>query len=75
MGTIGKIVEGALFPMLKLVAGQNGKYRRVAGINVVECIDLIVFCRPNELVVTTGINFPHQDTSLEQLVKLAYTKK
>jgi len=75
MGTIGKIVEGALFPMLTLVAGQSGMYRRVAGINVVENIDLIMFCRPNELVVTTGINFPHQNTSLEQLVKLAYTKK
>lgn len=75
MGTIGKIVEGALFPMLTLVAGQSGMYRRVRGINVVESIDLIMFCRPNELIVTTGINFPHQNTSLEQLVKLAYTKK
>jgi len=75
MGTIGKIVEGALFPMLTLVAGQSGMYRRVTGINVVESSDLIMFCRPNELVVTTGINFPHQNTSLEQLVKLAYTKK
>ncbi|QUW23600.1 PucR family transcriptional regulator ligand-binding domain-containing protein [Sporosarcina sp. Marseille-Q4063] len=75
MGTIGKIVEGALFPMLTLVAGQSGMHRKVRGINVVESIDLIMFCRPNELVVTTGINFPHQNTSLEQLVKLAYTKK
>ncbi|MCZ2259941.1 PucR family transcriptional regulator [Sporosarcina sp. G11-34] len=75
MGTIGKIVEGALFPMLTLVAGQGGMYRRVTGINVLESIDLTMFCRPNELVVTTGINFPHQNTSLEQLVKLAYTKK
>jgi PucR family transcriptional regulator, proline-responsive transcriptional activator len=75
MATIGKILEGALFPMLTLVAGQSGMYRRVRGINVVESVDLIMFCRPNELVVTTGINFPHQNTSLEQLVKLAYTKK
>ncbi|WP_210471516.1 PucR family transcriptional regulator [Sporosarcina sp. 6E9] len=75
MATIRNIVEGALFPMLTLVAGQSGMYRRVRGINVVESIDLIMFCRPNELVVTTGINFPHQNTSLKQLVKLAYTKK
>ncbi|MEK4230189.1 PucR family transcriptional regulator [Solibacillus sp. FSL H8-0538] len=75
MGTIHKIVEGAQFPMLTLVAGYNGMYRKVTGINVVESIDLIMFCRPNELVVTTGINFPHQDASLEQLVKLAYSKK
>lgn len=75
MGTIRKIVEGALFPMLTLVAGQSGMYRKVTGINVVESIDLIMFCRPNELVVTTGINFSHQNSSLEQLVKLAYTKK
>lgn len=75
MGTIRKIVEGVQFPMLTLVAGHSGMYRRVTGINVVESIDLIMFCRPNELVVTTGVNFSHQDTSLEQLVKLAYAKK
>jgi len=75
MGTIGKMVEGALFPMLTLVAGHNGLYRRVTGINVVECPDLIMFCRPNELVVTTGVNFPHKNTSLLKLVKLAHTKK
>ncbi|KOS69095.1 transcriptional regulator [Lysinibacillus contaminans] len=75
MGTIRKIVEGTQFPMLTLVAGHNGMYRRVTGVNVVESIDLIMFCRPNELVVTTGVNFSHQDTSLEQLVKLAYAKK
>lgn len=75
MGTIQKIVEGALFPMLTLVAGQSGMYRKVTGINVVENIDLIMFCRPNELVVTTGINIAHQNSSLEQLVKLAYSKK
>lgn len=63
MGTIGKIVEGALFPMLTLVAGQSGMYRRVIGINIVESIDLIMFCRPNELFFTTDINFPHQNTS------------
>jgi len=75
MGTIRKIVEGAQFPMLKLVAGHNGTSRRVTGINVVESIDLIMFCRPNELVVTTGINLSSDGNSLEQLVKLAFTKK
>ncbi|MGE7091827.1 PucR family transcriptional regulator [Lysinibacillus sp. NPDC048646] len=75
MGTIRKIVEGVQFPMLTLVAGFSGLYRRVTGINVVESIDLIMFCRPNELVVTTGINLAQQDDSLEQLVKLAYSKK
>lgn len=75
MGTIRKIVEGAQFPMLTLIAGHSGMYRKVTGINVVESIDLVIFCRPNELVVTTGINFSHQNTSLEQLVKLAFTKK
>ncbi|MGE7946586.1 PucR family transcriptional regulator [Lysinibacillus sp. NPDC093688] len=74
MGTIRKIVEGVQFPMLTLVAGHNGTYRRVTGINVVESIDLIMFCRPNELVVTTGINLSSGD-SLEQLVKLAFAKK
>lgn len=75
MGTIGKIVEGNLFPMLTLVAGQSGMYRRVTGINIVESSDLIMFCRPHELVVTTGINLSHQNTSLEELVKMAHTKK
>ena len=75
MGTIRKIVEGVQFPMLTLVAGHNGTYRRVTGINVVESIDLIMFCRPNELVVTTGINLSFDGDSLEQLVKLAFTKK
>ncbi|MEB2300987.1 PucR family transcriptional regulator ligand-binding domain-containing protein [Lysinibacillus xylanilyticus] len=74
MGTIRKIVEGVQFPMLTLVAGHNGTYRRVTGINVVESIDLIMFCRPNELVVTTGINLSSGE-SLEQLVKLAFAKK
>lgn len=74
MGTIRKIVEGVQFPMLTLVAGQSGTYRRVTGINVVESIDLIMFCRPNELVVTTGINLSSQG-DLEQLVKLAFSKK
>ena len=75
MGTIRQIVEGAQFPMLTLVAGQGGMYRRVTGINVVESIDLVIFCRPNELVVSTGINFSHQNASLEQLVKLVFAKK
>lgn len=75
MGTIRKIVEGIQFPMLTLVAGHSGTYRRVTGINVVESNDLIMFCRPNELVVTTGINLDAQEDSLEQLVKQAYAKK
>jgi len=75
MGTIRKIVEGVHFPMLTLVAGHSGTYRRVTGINVVESSDLIMFCRPNELVVTTGIHLDAQQDSLEQLVKQAYTKK
>ncbi|MBL3729125.1 PucR family transcriptional regulator [Lysinibacillus sp. HST-98] len=75
MGTIRKIVEGVHFPMLTLVAGHSGTYRRVTGINVVESSDLIMFCRPNELVVTTGIHLDAQQDSLEHLVKQAYTKK
>ncbi|UZN00751.1 PucR family transcriptional regulator ligand-binding domain-containing protein [Lysinibacillus sp. MHQ-1] len=75
MGTIRKIVEGVQFPMLTLVAGHSGTYRRVTGINVVESNDLIMFCRPNELVVTTGINLDADEDSLEQLVKQAYAKK
>jgi len=77
MGTIRKIVEGVQFPMLTLVAGHSGTYRRVTGINVVESSDLIMFCRPNELVVTTGINLDADadEDSLVQLVKQAYSKK
>ncbi|WP_375105567.1 PucR family transcriptional regulator [Lysinibacillus fusiformis] len=75
MGTIRKIVEGVQFPMLTLVAGHSGTYRRVTGINVVESNDLIMFCRPNELVVTTGIHLNADVNSLEKLVKQAYAKK
>lgn len=75
MGTIRKIVEGSQFPMLTLVAGQRGMYRRVTGINVIESIDLMMFCRPNELLVTTGVHFMHKETFLEQLVQLAFSKK
>lgn len=75
MGTIRKIVESIQFPMLTLVAGQSGMYRRVTGINVVESIDLMIFCRPNELLVTTGVHSTHQETFLEQLVQLAFSKK
>ncbi|MEK5231529.1 PucR family transcriptional regulator ligand-binding domain-containing protein [Lysinibacillus sp. FSL K6-0232] len=75
MGTIRKMVEGIQFPMLTLVAGHSGTYRRVTGINVVESLDLMMFCRPNELVVTTGIHIDAYENALEQLVQQAYAKK
>ena len=52
MSTISQMLQSTFFPQLHLIAGENGIYRQVNGINIVEKEELTMFCRPNEL--TTG---------------------
>lgn len=75
MSTISHMIQSSLFPQLRLIAGENGVYRKVNGINIVEKEELTMFCRPNELVVTTGVYISNNESSLEQLVKMAYEKR
>ena len=75
MSTISQMLQSTLFPQLQLIAGENGIYRRVNGINIVEKEELTMFCRPNELVVTTGVLMANELHSLEQLVQQTFDKR
>ena len=75
MSTISHMMQSSLFPQLKLIAGESGVYRKVSGINIIEKEELTMFCRPNELVVTTGVYIANKKSFLEQLVKTAYEKR
>lgn len=75
MSTISQLLQSTLFPQLHLIAGENGIYRRVNGINIVEKEELTMFCRPNELVVTTGVLMVNEPNSLERLVQQTFDKR
>ena len=75
MSTVSHMMQSSLFPQLHLIGGKNGVYRKVSGINIVEKEELTLFCRPNELVVTTGVFIANDESSLEQLAKMAYSKR
>lgn len=73
--TVKELLHAPEFQHLQLVAGENGLTRKIAGINVIESNDLISFCRPNELIVTTGIQIKNDLFQLEQLIRHAYSRK
>ena len=75
MSTILQMLQSSLFPQLHLIAGENGIYRRVNGINIVEKEELTMFCRPNELVVTTGVLIANDPHSLERLIRQTLDKR
>lgn len=75
MSTISHMMQSSLFPQLRVIAGENGFYRKISGINILEKEELTIFCRPNELVVTTGVYIANDMDCLEQLVKVAYEKR
>lgn len=75
MSTISHMIQSSLFPQLRLIAGENGFYRKVSGINILEKEELTMFCRPNELIITTGVYIANDEGFLEQLVKVAYEKR
>ena len=73
--SIKQLLHEPEFQCLSIVAGENGLNRTISGINVIESTELVSFCRPNELLVTTGIHLEKDAQKLEQLVKQSYTKK
>lgn len=73
--TLKELLHEPEFQHLQLVAGENGLNRKITGINVIESNDLISFCRPNELIVTTGIQMKNDLMQLEKLIQLAYSRK
>lgn len=75
MATIQEIIQSPEFKIIHLVAGHEGVYRKIAGINVVESSELTMFCRPNELIVTTGVQIQNNQAELEELVRNAFSKR
>ncbi|RKJ03430.1 PucR family transcriptional regulator, partial [Butyricicoccus sp. 1XD8-22] len=68
MTTVRELLHAPEFQHLQLIAGENGLNRKLSGINVIESTDLIPFCRPNELIVTTGVQMKNDLNQLEQLI-------
>lgn len=75
MATIQEIIQSPEFNIIHLVAGHKGAYRKIAGINVVENKELTLFCRPNELIVTTGVQIQDDQEKLEELIRSACSKR
>lgn len=75
MATIQEIIQLPEFNVIQLMAGHKGIYRKLAGINVIESTDLTVFCRPNELIVTTGVQIQNDQNELEKLIQNAFSKR
>lgn len=75
MAIISELLNEPEFKQLNLIAGEKGVGRSFSGINVVESPDLVPFCRPNELIVTTGIQMKNDVGQLEKLVSKAFEKK
>ena len=75
MATISDLLLEPEFRQLHLIAGEKGVYRQLSGINVIESADLIPFCRPNELLVTTGIQMKNNASQLEELISKSFEKK
>lgn len=57
---------------IRLVAGEEGIHRPVAGVNVTESYDLTDFFRENELIITTGINMADDPEKWLSMVEAAY---
>lgn len=73
--TVKELLHAPEFQCLQLVAGAGGLNRKLIGINVIESDDLISFCRPNELIVTTGIQMKDDLHQLELLIRQSYQQK
>ncbi|WKB35457.1 PucR family transcriptional regulator ligand-binding domain-containing protein [Terrilactibacillus sp. S3-3] len=75
MATLQKLF---LLPELKeiaLVAGKPGLDRAISGVNVAESVDLAEFYRPNELIVTTGINMANDSKKVVAMVESVFAHK
>ncbi|HWL13657.1 MAG TPA: PucR family transcriptional regulator ligand-binding domain-containing protein [Ureibacillus sp.] len=75
MASVSELIAEPEFKMLQLIAGETGVTRQISGINVIESVDLIPFCRPNEIIVTTGIHLENDFTQLDELIKKAFEKR
>ena len=75
MATISELMLEPEFKQLKLIAGESGVNRKISGINVIESADLIPFCRPNEILVTTGIQMKSDFNQLEKLIRKSFEKR
>nr|WP_106783053.1 PucR family transcriptional regulator [Lysinibacillus timonensis] len=75
MTTVRELLHAPEFQHLQLLAGEGGLNRKLSGINVIESTDLIPFCRPNELIVTTGVQMKNDVDQLEQLIRHSHSKK
>lgn len=75
MTTVRELLHVPEFQHLQLIAGENGLNRKITGINVIESTDLISFFRPNELILTTGVQMKNDINQLEQLICHAYSRK
>lgn len=75
MTTIQEMIDSPKFDVIHLVGGMKGAYRKVTGINVIESIDLAMFCRPNELMITTGIQLVNDEEALLNLISTAHSKR
>lgn len=75
MVTIKNIMTSPEFNHITLAAGKNGMDRPITGINVTEAAEFPEFYRPNELLVTTGINMANDANQLIELVKCAFHHK
>lgn len=75
MTTVRELLHAPEFQHLQLIAGENGLNRKLSGINVIESTDLIPFCRPNELIVTTGVQMKNDLNQLEQLIRNSHSRK
>lgn len=72
MITLKKMIDSPEFTVLTLVAGEEGLAREITGINITESVDLAEFYRPNELLVSTGINMEGDTDQLIHLVESAF---
>lgn len=75
MVKISELLSDPNFQHLQLIGGQAGIHKSFSGINVIESADLVPFCRPNELIVTTGIQMNNDERQLERLIKSSHAKK
>ncbi|WP_445491931.1 PucR family transcriptional regulator [Niallia sp. 03133] len=73
--TLRKIANLPECKTITLVAGGEGIDRAITGVNVTESGELAEFFRPNELIVTTGINMAKDQKKLSEIVEIAFRRK
>ncbi|MGP7818175.1 PucR family transcriptional regulator [Niallia sp. 01092] len=75
MVTLKQFTASSEFNVISIVAGEKGLDRPITGVNVTESSDLAEFYRPNELIITTGINMENNPEKLVDMVEIAFHRK